>query len=337
MHQTISEYLTSLTDSRLEHLLRDAESHHSGIGGNSHIISIADTSVFVKRVPITGIELQPENVRSTKNIFELPNYYHYGVGSTGFGAWHELEAHLKTTHWVLNDSCPHFPILYHWRVLPHHGEKPKIDIEKDVTYWEGNAAIRKRLEALQSASHDLVLFLQYIPHNLYNWLFMQLKESEQSALDAVKLVEEQLSSTVKFMQKNNFIHFDAHFWNLLCDGKQVYFSDFGLSTSLAFDLSHEEKAFFNHNQSFDQAAVFLNLLHTIITTYYGHDEWIQNLKKYIDGHYDKLSVDPFIQKYADLAFVMDGFYMKLQKESKETAYPARMIGDLLKLDSTKKG
>ena len=45
---------------------------HKGIGGTSLQIEIDNTPVFVKKVPLTDLELQPENYMSTANIFNLP-------------------------------------------------------------------------------------------------------------------------------------------------------------------------------------------------------------------------------------------------------------------------
>ena len=57
---------------------------HEGIGGKSALISIDDTPVFVKKVPLTDLEQLPQHFMSTANIFDLPLSYQYGVGSAGF-------------------------------------------------------------------------------------------------------------------------------------------------------------------------------------------------------------------------------------------------------------
>jgi hypothetical protein len=91
--------------------------------------------VFVKQVPVTERELRPGNVRSTANLFGLPGFYQYGLGSAGFGAWRELAAHIMTTNWVLSGEHRAFALLYHWRVLP-----------------------------------GLVLFLEHVPQTLSAWM-----------------------------------------------------------------------------------------------------------------------------------------------------------------------
>lgn len=66
---------------------------HEGIGGKSALISIDDTPIFIKKVPLTDLEYLDQNFMSTANLFNLPLSYQYGVGSAGFGAWHELAAY----------------------------------------------------------------------------------------------------------------------------------------------------------------------------------------------------------------------------------------------------
>jgi hypothetical protein len=123
---------------------------HEGIGGKSALISIEDTPVFVKKVPLTDLEQLPQHFMSTKNLFDLPLGYQYGVGSAGFGAWRELATHVMTTNWVITSECANFPIMYHWRILPSHPGDINInywgDIEKYCQYWENSDVIRKRVE-----------------------------------------------------------------------------------------------------------------------------------------------------------------------------------------------
>lgn len=70
--------------------------------------------VFVKRIPLT--DLGHENPFSARNLYSLPTFYNYGVGSAGFGAFRELFAHAKTTNWVLAGEIETFPLLSHYRI-----------------------------------------------------------------------------------------------------------------------------------------------------------------------------------------------------------------------------
>ena len=98
---TVATRLSLLSDRQLGEIVAVASPLGSGIGGRTAELDINGTQVFVKRVPLTALELRPENVRSTANLFGLPMFYQYGVGSAGFGAWRELAVHTMTTHWVL--------------------------------------------------------------------------------------------------------------------------------------------------------------------------------------------------------------------------------------------
>lgn len=160
----ISSLLSCLSSTRLSKmLLKEDQELHSGIGGHSQLIKIEGMPVFVKKILLTEFEQFPENFMSTANIFNLPLFYQYGVGSAGYSAWRELAAHTMTTNWVLSGQCMNFPILYHWRILP--GNIADIhtsfweDIDEYSRYWENNLPIRKRIESLNTASSSLLFFL----------------------------------------------------------------------------------------------------------------------------------------------------------------------------------
>src|SRR4051812_14890098 len=91
----ISEALALVDNKKLD-LLLDEKKQTEGWGKN-HIIKVGKAKVFVKRIPLT--ELEYTNMFSTKNLYKLPLYYNYGVGSAGFGAFRELVTHIKTTGW----------------------------------------------------------------------------------------------------------------------------------------------------------------------------------------------------------------------------------------------
>jgi len=335
-YSRISSALACMSNKQLEQMLADGKAMHKGIGGTSLQIEVDNTPIFVKKVPITDLELQPENYMSTANIFNLPMCYQYGIGSTGFGAWRELAAHAMTTNWVITGQCPNFPIMYHWRILQDTGSKnisdeEQIALDKDATYWENNASINSRLKAIALATHHTYLFLEFIPNHLYGWLNKQLSTNESTAIDAVRLVESQMQTTNYFMGSQNFLHMDAHFENILTDGKQLYYSDFGLALSDKFTLSNIENHFAKDNTDYDYASSSSNLMHTVLTSYLGKDDWSANLSKFTNdelGTQIPTKVKELLSRHHGVAVKMDEFYKAIQRD-KSTPFPSGNLKELL--------
>jgi hypothetical protein len=333
-HTHLSSKLACFSDVMLAELLHNAEPMHSGIGGNSALLTIDDTRVFVKKIPLTDLERQPKHVMSTVNLFELPLFQQYGIGLAGsFGAWRELAAHVMTTDWVLAGDCPNFPLMYHWRVLDNSrsesmNSKELEAFESAVNHLEDSAdtaAFRHRFEAIQNASAQIVLFLEYVPQTLHEWLAKQLQVGGDSAEQAISAVEDNVKAATDFMRAHSFSHFDAHFKNLLADDKLVYFSDFGLALSSQFELTAAEIEFLSIHGSYDRCVGVVNLVHSLISNLFGKDEWVARLQEYLNG--ERGAVSPClavaIRKYAPIALVfMDDFYTKLQKGAITTPYPA---------------
>ena len=340
LYSQISTSLACLSNEKLKQILADSKPMHEGIGGKSALISIEDTPVFVKKVPLTDLEQLPQHFMSTANIFDLPLSYQYGVGSAGFGAWRELATHIMTTNWMITNQCANFPIMYHWRILPSHPGDINInywgDIEKYCQYWENSDVIRKRVENLNNASAHIALFLEYVPQNLHDWLSAQITKGGDSAETAVVFVDEQLKATNKHMNAHGLMHFDAHFENILTDGQRIYLSDFGLALSSKFDLTPAETEFLKQHQSYDQACAAVNLLHCIITSLFGKEHWEIRLCEYLVGELSNVppAINTIINRYAPIALLMDEFFQKLQKESKSTPYPATQLEKLLRAISS---
>lgn len=214
-HGAVSASLARLGDRALRELVDEAVPAGAGIGGTAAVTEVAGTPVFVKRVPLTGLELRPEHVRSTADLFGLPLFCHYGVGALGgpgFGAWRELAAHTLTTGWVLAAEHEGFPLMYHWRVLPDTTPLPEelADVDRAVAYWGGGPAVRRRIRALEESRAGLTLFLEYIPQNVHQWLGARVAAGGETAGRACALVERQLADGVAFMNGRGLLHFDAH-------------------------------------------------------------------------------------------------------------------------------
>ncbi len=330
IYNNIANHLSSLNDKQISILLESATVVGNSLGGESALLKFSDKNIFIKKIRLTDIERLPENQRSTKNLFHLPLYYQYGVGSTGFGAWRELESHILSTEWVITGKCPNFPCLYHWRVLPGSTQTPTqeqlVKLDKDVKYWNDSQAVRERLEANLHASACIILFLEYFPKNLYQWFGDQITQEESVINAACEMIEHDLSKTITFMKSHNFIHFDAHFYNILTDGKHLYFSDFGLAVSSGFELSVEEKEFFNIHCDYDNYSSVANYLHCIVTHYAGEDKWIESLRELMGEKHEQLPLGlaTAIKRYAPTALLMDKFYRGLQK-NKTTTYPVEEL------------
>jgi hypothetical protein len=337
----VSTGLALLSDHQLGQLVDAAPAIGSGVGGTSALLDIADTSVFVKRIPLTDLERDPDNVMSTANLFGLPTFCQYSVVQVpagGFGAWRELAANTMTTNWVLTEQSEAFPLMYHWRVLP--GAPPLADeiadIERVVAYWDGSAAVRRRLHALAQASASVVLFLEYIPQNLHAWLTRQLAAGPDAVTAACAMVQRRLQADVAFMNAGGLLHLDAHFRNILTDGRRLYFADFGLATSPRFEVSTDERDFLARHASHDACYAVRELLNWIVANVVGIAapdtggpvERYDYIRRCAAGARPAGAPEPvaeLISRYAPVVAILNDFYWNLFGESRETPYPAQEI------------
>ncbi|WP_328604917.1 hypothetical protein OG943_33460 [Amycolatopsis sp. NBC_00345] len=319
-HATASTALSLLSDRQLAAVLDAAPVVSTGIGGTAVRLDVEGVPVFAKRVPLTDVERAPGNVRSTANVFELPVFYNYGLGSVGGGVWRELAVHVMATGWVLSGQCASFPLLHHWRELPMARREPgdAAERERSVEFWDGSPAVRRRLEQLDGATSSIVLFCEYFPHDLHHWLPSHLGESER--------VERQLLEAVEFMNGQGLLHFDAHFGNVLTDGHQVYLADFGLALSDRFDLTDEERAFAKLNAGHDHAYVTTQLVNWLVTEVAGTTERadrVEYVRRAAAGGADLPEpVASVVARHAPTAVVLNEFYGSLYFESRETPFPA---------------
>lgn len=331
--RTVSAYLSQLTDHQLRDAVTSADVLGSGIGGRSARLDIGETPVFVKRVPLTDIEARPEHAGSTANLFELPTFYQYGAGSAGFGAWRELAVHSMTTTWVLQKQYQGFPLMYHWRILPDSPPVGFADefggVDGAVAHWEGSPAVRERLKAIGRSSSSLVLFLEHIPRTLADWL----RNHEHGAPGGedgspYPWVEKTLTRGTAFMSSRGLVHFDAHFSNILTDGRLLYFADFGLALSSGFELSAAESEFLSKHLAYDRCYTASHLLRHLLNSVrvdVDHeeflDEWMAGRRP--DGVPPEIA--KIIDRHAGATVVLDGFHRRLLTESKQTPFPAAAI------------
>ena len=341
-HSAVSTALALQSDHALCELVDAATPLGAGIGGKSALLEVGGTPVFVKRVPLTDLERQPEHVRSTANLFDLPLFCQYGVGLTGspgFGAWRELAVHTMTTNWVLGAEYEGFPMTYHWRVLPDTTPLPAelADIDRAVAYWDGRPQVRRRIEAVRDASASIALFLEYIPQTLHQWLNTRVEAGDEATDLACAMVERELAAGTTFMNSRGLLHIDAHFENILTDGRRLYFGDYGLSLSSGFDLSRQEAAFFDQNQSYDHGFTSTYLVNWLLTALYGlrrgdREARATMVRAIAEGKPPEGIPDgaaAVLTRHAPIAAAMSSFTRAFQQTSRSTPYPDQQIRRLL--------
>lgn len=340
----LSGALAQLTDEMVRDQLTAGTALSSGIGGETALLNVAGEKVFVKRLVVTEIEQRADNFGRTLNVFDLPAHCHYGVGAPSGGVWRELSMHKLTTEWVLDARCDAFPLLYHSRLLAmpapatldcaEHG-----DLETWVAFWHGSDAVRGRLKALRDSSAELLLFLEYVPQNLFSWLGDRLSDPSEVLDAALSRVESQLIDATTFMANHGVCHFDVHFRNILADDVRLYVGDFGLAASSTFELTHDETSFLREHLSHDVAYVLTELVNWIVTRLadaardWKHprdrNEFVQRCATGFSPSELSSAAARILRRYAPIAAVMNAFYFDLHGTSRLTPYPAGSVRDAL--------
>lgn len=312
-HYTLAARLAALSDDDLAALAETASWRSHVHGNQSSVIEVDGVKVFVKKVTLTDLEQIAGNEGSTANLFDLPMFYHYGVGSAGFGAWRELQAYLRASAWALSGEQPHFPLVHHWRVTPKSAAPPlaaekRAWLARAPDYWDGSDAVRARLEAIAAASTSIALFLEYVPETLDAWLTRRLAGQDfDSALEAtIFQLHGQLQQAAAFMNARGMLHFDLHAHNVLTDGEQVYAADFGLALCADFDLSPAERAFFETHRLYDRGYLDWNLV-----------EWLAPKARAMTPALSKL-----VERCTPAANILGDFFSALTGVSKKAPYPA---------------
>ncbi len=324
-HERLSAFLASLDDDELSALV--GTTWDVGVGGGSSVLDVEGAPVFVKRIPLTDLELA--RPQTTANLFDLPVCCQYGVGGPSFTAWRELAANRIVTDAVLAGEAVAFPLLHHWRVLPG---RPAVaaehaDVDAVVAAWGGSPAVRARLEALAAASRSLVLFCEYIPHPVDGWL------GEDPAGKA-EAVERQLAGIVDFLRGQELLHMDGHFGNLRTDGERLYLTDFGLATSPRFELSAAERDFVRRNAAHDADYAAMRLVNWLVTTVCGvtvppggvpaaRNAYVRRCAE--EGIPDDVppAVAGVLARHAPAAARMNGFYWRLFDGEILAEYPGQ--------------
>jgi hypothetical protein len=344
----VSSQLSQIDNARLGGMFDNSEPH--GSWGKHQVMDVGGSKVFVKRVPVTQIEY--ENMFSTRNMYELPAFYNYGYGSVGLGVWRELVMHIKTTNWVLAGEIATFPLMYHYRIVPFDGVRADMDAEQHaryVAYWGVDDNIGRYMLDRARAEYELVLFLEYVPHDAATWLL----NNPPGMSDVI----EDMEATVAFLRKKGIIHFDAHFLNILTDGKQAYLTDFGLVLDRHFDLTSAEKQFYRQNTNYDYGLLLWNLGAHVVSMYHympeaervkiserycvsPQDEYEKRINVLLSNLGDIVSngfmkVDQWhmanLAEYESIITLMHDFRWSMRKNNaKDDRFPNAKLGHLLK-------
>ncbi|ANZ38883.1 hypothetical protein BBK82_25235 [Lentzea guizhouensis] len=234
-----------------------------------------------------------------------------------------------TTDWVLAGDFRGFPLMYHWRVLPHPGQplpEELADVDAAVAYWEGDPAMRRRIEALRDSRASIVLFLEHFPDNLHDWLGAQADAGEEALDRACAMVEAELAAGTSFLNARGLLHFDGHFQNILTDGERLYFADCGLALSAEFDLAEDEAGFFARHQAYDRCYTVTHLVLWLIANRYGYrgEEHRAFLAACARGERPQgvpPGVADVLLRHGPIAEVVTGFYRRFHDESRLVPYP----------------
>ncbi len=313
----LNTHFIYLDNERLNSLFDDKKDTRGW--GENHIIKVGKSKAFVKRIPVTDLEYK--HMFSTKNLYDLPTYYNYCVGSAGFGVFRELLSHIQTTNWVLQGAIENFPLMYHYRIMPRSGGKADLDTKwynGYVKYWNSNENIGRYMVDRTNAKYEMVLFLEYIPYTFSEWFGKNM--------DELPSFISEMFDTIAFLRENGIIHFDVHFGNILTDGNRPFLTDFGLVLDKRFDLGETERAFFRKHTCFDYG-VFLSCFGGYILSVY------QNLantkKKKVTQKYALKDDMPYSETLSILLENINEIYtdglMRLHKNYIETASKYRAI------------
>ncbi|MBE9157778.1 hypothetical protein IQ265_13225 [Nodosilinea sp. LEGE 06152] len=347
----LSSEIAQLDNTQLLSLFKENATNTANSGwGTNQTLTFGKSQVFAKRIPVTDLEYK--NLFSTKNLYNLPTHCNYGLGSTGLGVFRELVTHIKTTHWVLEEEIATFPLMYHYRIIPFSEPRSPADqtqLNSYVNYWGGSEEVRQYCLDRAIATHELVLFLEYIPYVLGEWLPNNPHRLQDNLCD--------LHTTIDFLRSKGIIHFDAHFFNVVTDGEQAYLTDFGLALDQSFALTRHEEFFFEQHSLYDHGEILRNLGWLMRSAYNACPESDKlriaqkyHIKPALKSHEITATMFENIQKIqADGDIDLDDFYVKsvvkyrriielmqnffadmVENNRKDTAFPHAELERLLK-------
>ncbi|MDZ7886628.1 MAG: hypothetical protein U5N53_28695 [Mycobacterium sp.] len=336
--EMVTARLTSLTDREIRALL-DCVPARAGIGGAAQTVAIAGRPVFVKTIRLSDREVDA-GPGDTRNLFNLPHWYHYGVGegSTGFNAWREVAAHEMADDWVTHGDNPSFPMFYHWRIVkdPAPYEIAEQDITRAVTFWQDSPEIEHRLRALAASTMVAALFIEHVPITLSSWLPHQLATNTEGINAVVTKAAKHLFAAAAHLRSRGVVHFDAHLDNVLTTCDDVIVSDFGLLAAAGFQLDSDERNMLvthtDHDVAYCAAALTNAILGEVVTfpDAQARNDWVRVCARTGDTPGVPGSLVSMIRRLAPTATVANDFYWQLHEGNVGTPFPFEALAATIK-------
>lgn len=333
---SISTKLASLSREQIFKILKRSNLVHEGIGGQARQIELDGKLVFIKRIAISDRELLFENERSTVNFAKLPLWCLYRLGAPSFNVWRELLAHTASTNWVISGQCANVPILYHWRLLRDSkpapmNKKDAHELEQNLHKWGNPKELREHVQARQNSSSELLLFLESIPQNLLQFLKTEIERHGDNAIPTILSIEKKLHEAIANINARGLLHMDAHFENILTDGEEVFFTDFGLALSTLFDLSSEEQEFFQQHRDYDRCNLIMSFAQVAVIAQFGEGQWAEKLSDFLAGRLKARGpqLASFLNRNAPVAMALRAFFLEGVKDIHSVDFPAQRLSQLL--------
>ena len=327
--------LERFTDGDMVRMLAASEALGSGIGGVRCLAEVAGVQVFVKQVPLTDRELTTRGFRSTANLFDLPMACHYGIASPGFGTWREVAANEMATSAIAEGKSEAFPMLYHWRIFEEPLDSSDLDaiVEEVAELWQGSHEVRSRLDAVATAPATVLLFFEFLPTALLDWLDRQVELGVDTTNAALEMVEAGLLEIADDLRSAGLLHFDAHFGNMRTDGRRVFLTDFGLASSPQFQLTSSERQFIADNATHDRCHMLTRLVDWIVSSFIDGADWQKRDMRIRMAHerngigLERLSAKAAsaVARHAPIAMIINDFYRRLRFDERHARYPTDAI------------